>query len=446
MNLRPLLVLPPLALAAAVFVWMNRQETAQPAPAVETRLAVRVMPVAPAPVAATATGYGKVAAVRSWAAVSEVQGRVVSMAEGLAAGRIIEAGDILFEIDRTDYELARKKAQANIASVIAQLSELDKQEENTLRTLELEQRILGVAGAEYDRVASLAQRGTATAAALDSAQKLLLAQTSAVTNLENTRALYPPKRQSLQASLSVRQAELAEAERAISKAVIKAPFRGRVTQLNTEQGQFVRAADTLLLLDDIAAVEITAEFQPSVFAPMIGVALNHRAGAKTVIDTSQAVEIMQDLGISAEVAMPASGPQARWPGTIMRLRGSMDSTTGSLGLVVRVDDPLIGLRPIGRPPLNVGSFVEVTLSTLPVAGVIAIPRDAVHYGSDGQPFVYLADDAKRLARQPIGTGAVIGQDLLVLEGLSGGETLLLSNPTPPVVGMALDPVPVSGEH
>lgn len=446
MTLRPLLVLPPIALAAAVFVWMNQPRDMAPEPRDESRLAVRVMPLAPAPLSASATGYGRVEAVRSWAAVSEVQGRVLRMAEGLAVGSFVEAGDMLLEIDRTDYELSRDKALANIASVEAQLSEQDRQQENTLRTLELEQRILGVAQAEYDRVASLVARGTATAAALDSAQKLLLAQTSSVTNLQNTMALYPAKRQSLEASLSVRRAELAEAERAISKAVIVAPFRGRVTQLKTETGQFVRAGDTLVTLDDISAVEITAEFQPSAFAPMIGVALNQTAEAETEIDTSRAVEIMKGLGIGAAVAMPGSQFDGRWPAEIMRLRGSMDSDTGSLGLVVRVEDPLLSLRPVGRPPLNVGAFVEVTLSTPPVEGLIAIPRDTVHYADDGRPYVYLADDAQRLERREIRVGPVIGGDLVVLDGLGGGETLLLSDPTPPVLGMLLAPVPVDGER
>ncbi len=445
MNLRPFLVVPPLALAAVIFVWMNKQDTTETPPREEPKLAVRVMTVEPAPIKAKATGYGRAVAVHSWASVSEVQGRIISMADGLAEGAIVKAGDVLIEIDRTDYELALEKAMANIASVNAQLSELDRQEENTLRTLKLEERILSVAQAEFDRVASLVERGTATAAALDSAQKALLAQTSSVTNLNNTMALYPAKRQSLQATLSVRQAELAEAERAISKVVIVAPFRGRVSQQNTEIGQFVRSGETLLTLDDISAVEITAEFQPSTFAPMMGVALNHISGTGTVIDTSQAVEIMQDIGISANVTMPAFGSQAKWPADIMRLRGTMNSDTGSLGLVVRVDDPLVSLRPIGRPPLNVGSFVEVTLSTLPIDGLITIPRDTVHYGSEGQPYVYLAGAEQRLTRQAIKIGPVIGKDLLILEGLGGGEALILSDPTPPVLGMLLDPVQISKE-
>lgn len=440
MNLRPLLILPPVAIAIAITAWMNQKAPVLPGEPEEGRLAVRVMQVTPRNISAVARGYGRVAAVREWTAVAEVQGRVLSMPEGLAVGSIIEAGEVLLEIDSTDYELSREKALANIASVEAQLSELDRQEENTRNSLEVEERILTVAQEEFDRVDSLVERGASTKAALDTAQKQLLAQKSAVTNLRNTLLLYPSKRQSLQATLLVREAELAEAERAIGKVVLRAPFRARISEQNSEQGQFVRTGDRLMVLDDISAVEITAEVQPSVFGPMMGVAFANRQGLGTVIDTTRAVDIFQQMGLQAEVSQTLSAFNVRWDASIVRMRGTMDADTGSLGIVVRVDEPLEGVRPINRPPLNVGSFVEVIFSTPEVPEQIAIPRSAIHYDEAGNSFIYLADGDQRLAKQPIKLGPLLEGDILVEQGLAGGETLILSDPHPPVLGMALSPV------
>lgn len=441
MNFSPLLVLPPLAIAAALVVWMNKADAPETSPPPEGRLAVRVMSVQPQSLEAIATGYGRVTSVRDWTAVAEVQGRVLRMTDGLAVGSIVKQGDLLLEIDRTDYDLSREKAKANIASVRAQLQELDRQEENTRHSLEVEQRILNVAQDEFERVDSLVQSGTATRAALDTAQKQLLAQTSAVTNLENSLTLYPSKRQSLEATLLVREAELAEAERAISKVVIHAPFRARVSEQNTEQGQFVRTGDHLMVLDDISAVEITAEVQPSSFGPMMGVAFSNRAGTDTVIDTTRAVEIFDDIGLTVEVRQSLSGLNARWDADIVRMRGTMDPETGSLGIIVRVDEPLAGTRPINRPPLNVGSFVEVSFSTPPIDHLLAIPRSALRYDEKGQTFVYLADTDNRLEKRSISIGPVVNEKVLVKKGLEQGETLVLSAPHPPVLGMALALVP-----
>lgn len=442
MNLRPLLIIPPIALGIFGFRMMTQEPEVTPPPAVESSLAVRVTELVPHPVAATAVGYGRVEPVRDWSAISEVQGRVLELAEGLAVGTIVEEGTVLAEIDRTDYEISRQKSEANIAAAEAGLAELERQQVNSEATLEVEQRILEVAQAEFDRIDSLVGRGTSTQATLDSTQKVLLAQTNSVTQLENTLALYPAQRETLEATLAVRRAELVEAERSLEKTTIRAPFRGRVSAFNVEEGQFVRTGDTLLTLDDTAAVEITAEIQPSQFVPMITVALGDRFDADSVVDTSQAVNILRDAGITVEVSMQLAGLEARWPAEIVRLRGTMDSETGTLGLVVRVADPLMSRRQINRPPLNVGSFVTVTFSTQPQPDGMTVPRTALRYDDEGQSFVYLADDENRLTTQTIETGQVIGENVLVLEGLGGGEMLVLTDPRPPVIGMALDLVRV----
>lgn len=442
MTLRPLLFLLPVLAGIAGFIVMTREDDRPSAPPEDTRLAVRVVELRPHPVSATAVGYGRVEAVRDWSAIAEVQGRILSLAEDVAVGSILDAGTVLAEIDRTDYELSRQKSLANIAAAEAQLSELDRQVENSRASLEVEQRILEVAQAEFDRIASLVGRGTSTQASLDSTQKVLLAQTNAVTQLENTLALYPSQRETLEATLAVRKAELAEAERSLEKTTLRAPFRGRVSQLNVEDGQFVRIGDTLLTLEDTAAAEITAEVQPSAFVPMILVGLGDRYSADSIVDISQAVEILTGAGITAEVSMQIAGIDARWPAELVRLRGTMDSETGTLGLVVRVKDPLVGMRQINRPPLNVGSFVTVTFSTRPQPDGLTVPRRALQYDDDGASFVYVVDEGDRLGKRFIETGQVIGENILVLDGLKGGELLVLTDPRPPVIGMALDPVRV----
>ncbi len=83
--------------------------------------------------------------MREWSAVSEVQGRVDNIPGARAEGSIVEAGAVLFEIDVADCELARQKAQANISAIMAQIHELQRQEENSRKTLALEERTREVA-------------------------------------------------------------------------------------------------------------------------------------------------------------------------------------------------------------------------------------------------------------------------------------------------------------
>ena len=203
MNLKPLLIVPPIALGIWGFIWLTQPQDTLSAPPEQTKLAVRVMTVAEEPLILSATGYGRVEAVQSWGAVSQVEGRAQEVLADLAVGTVVESGDVLIQIDPTDYELEIAKTEANIASAQATLTELTQQEENTRRLLEIEQRVFEVAQAEFDRVQTLSQTGRVTAASLDTERKSLLAEENALIGLQNTLALYPAQRASAEATLAV---------------------------------------------------------------------------------------------------------------------------------------------------------------------------------------------------------------------------------------------------
>lgn len=440
MNLRPLLIIPPVVLGVLGFMWLTRNTDVPVETEPEARVAVRVATVTAAPLIPTAVGYGRAEAAHNWSAVSEVEGRIVQMAEGLAEGSFVDAGETMIEVDRTDYELSIRKSKANIAAAQAKLAELDRQEANSRTSLEIEQRVLQVAQTEYDRVKALVESGASTQTALNSAEKILFAQQTAVTNITNTLALFPAQRASAEATLAVRRAELAEAERALSKTAIIAPYRGRVSALNVEQGQFIRTGEVLLSLDSADAVEIVAEVQPLSFRSMVQTALGTQFAPDALIDTSKAMVFLKRAGVTARVSFDMAGVEAAFDADIVRMRGTIDNETGTIGVVVRVNDPFLIHGTSDQVPLNVGTFVTVTLSAPAVEGAITVPRVTVQQDDDGAPFVYLSDADDRLDLRPVTTGAVVGQRVVITGGLSGGETLVLSAPNPPIPGIRLAPV------
>lgn len=440
MNLRPLLFIPPVALGILGFVWMTSRPAPDVATVPETALAVRVLTVEPRKIASSATGFGRVEAEHSWSAIAEVQGRVIDMPKGINVGSIIDKGAPLIAVDRTDYELSKQKSQANIEAVTAQLAELARQEDNSKALLAVEARILAVAQVEFDRVQSLLDRGSGTQASVDAAQRALLAQETSITNLNNTLALFPAQRASLKATLAVRQAELLEVDRSLEKSVIVAPFRGRVAAMAAEIGQFVRIGDNLITLESTAAAEIVAEFQPRAFGAMMFATPEAVLLGQQIVETSQFTQFMEKAGVTARVALASGNMAAEWPADVVRMRGTMDGETGAMGIVVRVADPLKLTPGLMRPPLHSGTFVGVTLSVAPQDGIIAVPRHAVHLSDTGAPFVYLSDAENRLTLRDIKVGQVLGDEVVILGGLSGGERLILGDPRPPVPGLKLAPV------
>jgi RND family efflux transporter MFP subunit len=444
MNFRPLLIVPPIVLGVLGFMWMSQSEDVVSAPREEVRLAVRVMTLIEAPLTLTATGYGRVEAVQSWSAVSQVEGRVQDVFANLAVGTVVEAGDLLIQIDPTDHELSIAKTEANIAAAQATLTELTQQEENTRRLLEVEERVFEVAQTEFDRIQLLSQNGTVTTASFDNAQKALLSQENAVINLTNTLALYPTQRATAEATLSVRQAELAEAKRGLANTTITAPFRGRVSAKSIESGQFVRLGNDLLTLDAIDEAEVIGAFQPSAFGSLMRSAVGPQLQNVAEIDATRVIEYMEQGGVSAHVELDFAGNIARYRAVPTRFRGSIDGETGTLGIAVRVDNPLVSNGQQGTPPLEFGSFVSVTLEATPSAGMISIPRAILQQDDDGQPFVYTADADDRLALTPVTPGPVAGDRILISAGLAEGDRVLLSTPRPTVPGVALELIHVDG--
>ena len=437
MNLKPLLFIPPIVLAFLGFSWMTSPEEQASSTPQEARQAVRALTVQSEALSLTATGFGRVEPVHSWSAVSQAEGRVIGLNPDLAIGTVVAQGTVLVQIDPTDYELAIAKSEANIASAEATLAELDRQEANSKRLLEIEQRIFVVVKAEFDRVQTLSANGTVTAASLDAAQKSLLAQENSVINLTNAIELYPAQRASAEATLAVRRSELATAQRGLDNTTIVAPFRGRVSAKAVENSQFVRTGEDLMTLDAIDEAEVVGAFQPSDIGALLRAAVGPQLQDVTQVDATLVVDYMQRAGIMAYVVLDFAGTQARYPATVARFRGSIDNETGNVGIAVRVADPLLASTQQDRPPLELGSFVSVVLETAPIGEAIAIPRAVLQQDDEGAAFVFTADGDDRLAMTSVTAGPVVGDQIMIVSGLSDGARVVLSTPRPAIAGMAL---------
>ena len=443
MNFKPLLIIPPIALGILGFMWMTQPEDTVSKAQEEAKLSVRAMTVVKEPMTLSAVGYGRVEAVQSWNVVSQVEGRALKVLTGLAVGTVVETGEVLIQVDPTDYELEIAKTEANIAAAQATLVELTQQEKNTNRLIEIEQRVLDVVQGEFDRIQALSKSGTASKASLDTAQKSLLSEQNTLIDLQNTLALYPAQRASAEATLAVRQAELAEAQRGLANTKITAPFRGRISEEAIETDQFVRVGDALLTLNAIDEAEVVGSFQPQAFGSLMRTAAGPQLQNVSEIDATRVIEYMELGKVKAFLELNFAGNIARYSAEPLRFRGSVDSETGTLGIAVRVKDPLVSNPQQRKPPLEFGKFVSVVLEAKPDTGFISIPRAILQQDDSGAPFVFTANSENRLALTPVMVGPVVGDHILITNGLKDGDRVLLSTPRPSVSGLLLDVIVAS---
>lgn len=379
-----------------------------------------------------AIGYGIARPARTWRAVAEVPGRVVHRHRDLQAGVILSAGTTLFQIERTDYELAVAEAEAAMAARKSRLADLDAREASLRHSLEIEERRLEVTRRELQRQERLLKQESVSRAEVDRQRGEHLQQQRAVQELENSLAQIPAERQRLQAELERERARLQKAQRDLPRTTISAPFDLRVSKVSAEVDQYVRTGETLMEGDDVSATEVEAQVPVDRFRAILEPVPAEGPGSPARVQ-----ERLAAMGLSAQVRLRASGARGttvRWPARVDRVGDAIDARARTVGVVAVVDRPYEKAEPPQRPPLVKGMYVEVAFCAPPRPRAVVVPRTAIHQGG-----VYVVAQDDRLVIRDVEIRYRHGGFAVIDSGVEPGERVLVSDPVPAIEGMRLAP-------
>jgi len=428
---RKWLILPPILIGGGVFAWMMMTpREPQRRPPQELARVLRIIEAPAVNVVPRVLGFGTARPARVWRAVAEVEGRVIETHPELKSGVFVKAGEVMLKIDPREYELVVSQIEAEIAETEANLAELTAQEQNDGASLEIEQASLRLAQADLDRVRGLVERDEAAPTEVRDEERTFLLQKQKVQGLRNSLDLLPSKRSRLKAVLAVNKARLDQVQLDLEKTVIRAPFHCRLADVQIEQGQFLKAGETLFEADGTDVAEVDAQ-----------ISLDHARGLlppetqKELGNIPSMAELRELFDIQAIVNMHMGDFTAKWPARFVRIREQIDPITRTVGIVVAVDKPYERAIPGQRPPLVKGTYCEVELRGKSLPERIVIPRAAVH-----EDVVYIVDNANRLARREVRVLFAQSDFLCMAGGLDPGVSVVVSDPTPAIEGMLVDPV------
>jgi multidrug efflux pump subunit AcrA (membrane-fusion protein) len=331
-------------------------------------------------------GAGTVRAREELTLASEVAGKLVYVNPDLREGQRIARGAVLFRIDTSDYRNAVQTAQADVAS--QGISVLQAQEEVALAKAELDRfqrRAVsgGNAYASVDKSDYAARILPPDALAQKAADDGPPARQNIATNSLATRE---PQLQSARAGLRRAQANLANAQTALRRTVVRAPFSGIVRTEDIAVGSYVQPGQALGSLVGTADYEavIPLSEQDAALIPQL-----FRAGSGNRIQAS----IYSDYG----------GIRYRWPAYVDRVNGVLNPQTRTIDVYLRIPNPLRGGAPAAvaensgksatassAPPLFVGSFVETEINGRALEEYAVLPLAALQ--ADNQ--VWLVRDGK----------------------------------------------------
>ena len=232
-----------------------------------------------------------------------------------------------------------------------------------------------------------------------------LLKTDDATEQEKELALRIPHLVASKASLKAAESALEKAQLDLERTRVRAPFDGVVLERGVNLGSQALPQDMLARLAGTGAYWVVGSIP---------------------VDRLGWVEVPGSGGR----VVSASG--AVREGRVIKLLGELEEKGRMARLLVEVDDPLC-LKPENKEhqPLLLGEYVRVEISGRELQAVYAIPRNALRENRQ----IWIATREGTLDIREVDVLWRGAEEVLIRDGLSDGDQLIVSDMTAPVQGM-----------
>lgn len=247
---------------------------------------------------------------------AQVSGNVTAISPEFEVGAYFAKGDVLIEIDDSDYRTAVAIANAQV--------------EGATSAVEL-------AVQNHERLVELFTQNNVAEADVSQAEATLA---------------------QAEAQLSTLKAQLEQAERDLERTKVYAPFDGRVRVQSVGLGQTVSNGTPLGVVFAIDFAEVRL--------PIAGPDLKFLRLPELAGDAPVQVEFKN--------AIDTDSPTI-WRGEIVRTEGTLDVDSLELFAIARIDDPFG--RKSNKAPLRIGLPVVASIPGTRLTNVVALPRAAI---------------------------------------------------------------------
>lgn len=320
---------------------------------------------------------GTVMPAREISLEAQVAGEVVYLHPEFTEGGFLLKGEKILQIDRKDYELAVEQKKRALAEAEY--------------TYKLEQGYQEVARREWELLyGDNQQAGTAS-----------------------DLALRKPHLEKVQVEIRAAEAELEQARVNLARTTLQAPSNVLVLDSHVELGSKIAAQEK------IADLVGTDAYWVKVSLPVEKLRwINIPKGSNEAGSTAEII-YRDDFSLT---------------GNVVRLLPDLSKEGRMARLLIEIKDPH-GLKSGGKkqPMLLIGEYVRVIIQGEELENVYKIPRSALRNDSD----IWLADKDGKLIIRPVRTIWRDEETVVVRDGFSPGERLVVSDLAAPVAGMGV---------
>lgn len=342
-------------------------------------------------------------------------------------GHVVVPGQVLADlsIPELDEEYHEKQAiveqsQAEVQQAIAAVRVAEAAHASARARLEEIEAAVDRTQADYERYRSefvrlqeLADKGAVTrqvvdekqnqfrasnAARKETAAKILSAK-AAVAELQAQLDKSQADREGIKAKLRVAQAGEQRVAALLKYTKIRAPYDGIVCVRNVHTEHFVQPG--------------TGGGGKPIFVVM------RIDKVRIFLDVPAADAVLVRIGGEAKIRVP-SVSAATFPGAVTRTAWMMSKGTRTLRTEIDIENSDGQLRP------GMYAYADLKVAERPEA--LVLPHAALWTAED-QTYCFLIDESGRVSRHPVSAGIRAGDEVEIVSGLSGEESLIGANPS-----------------
>ncbi len=299
--------------------------------------------------------------------VPQVSGKIIYVSPNFVEGGIIKKGETLIRIEDSDYQVAKTRAQSQVAQAEQVLAREIAEGE--------------IARQDWEDL------GTGEASAL---------------------TLRIPQRQQAEAALQAAKGDLAGTELQLQRTYVRAPFTGRVRTKGSDLGQFVTPGARLGRIFSTDVFEVRLPLTDNDLA-RLSLPLAYVAKSR---ETAPVVEL------STTVA----GQRQTWTGRIMRTDSTYDTQSRALFAITEIFDPYNAGASDNGVPLAPGLFVDAKIEGRAVENALVIPREGLRPDDE----VYVVDDQGKAEIRKVSVIDTSPERAVLRSGVAEGELIILS--------------------
>ena len=401
--------------AVAVTVWLTMTSpipSSSERPEEDRRLAV--VEVVPQELGRTWNGYGLAKAMNSADIPAEVASIVVDVPEAVQVGRRVMVGDLIAVLDAGDFQRQYEIAERSLGEISTNLEQLDIDNVNAQRLVELGEQDLEIVREELGRIQKARENGAANPREVDLVRQRVVQSETALTSVRERLQAIPIRRRLFENQQASQRNAREIAARNVERCKVVSPITGVLESVEIELGERVVPGQRIARVVDLTQMNVELRLpssaRPSVF-------------------------------VGNDVRISARGAKTRlWNGRVNRISPVDDPLTRTMTAFVELDQTMesgdIGSVDFLAP----GTFVVTTVYARDLQKRFVVPQSAVR---QNRLWFVLDDNVVRSVDAQIAfsiesDGGRV-RELALDNELPSGARVLLDASRTPSVGSVINP-------